>query len=137
MGRPTREQAALSAMLAEQRDLEIKKTRKEMCLRWRACPAIAMRHLDFRKVCDECTGVVCALMREKGLDDDGLPLPPKDRPFCGARARSGDPCKNKVIPGKRRCKYHGGLSTGPKTDAGKAKIAAAQVSRWQRWREES
>ncbi|WP_142084335.1 HGGxSTG domain-containing protein [Roseinatronobacter monicus] len=75
-------------------------------------------------------------MREKGLDDDGLPLLPKNRPQCGARARSGAPCKHKVIPGKRRCKYHGGRSTGPKTDAGKAKIAAAQILRWKKWRGE-
>jgi len=136
MGRPTREQAALSAMLLELRRLEIEQI-KAMRLRWRVCPATAMRHPDFKKVCDECTGAVCALMREKGLDDDGLPLPSKDRPQCGARARSGAPCKQKVIPGNRRCKYHGGLSTGPKTDAGKAKIAAAQRLRWQRWREES
>ena len=133
MGRPRKLHPTIEAILERHRAESLKRYESH----FRPCPATAMRHPDFRKVCDECTGVVCALMREKGLDDDGLPLPPKDRPFCGARARSGAPCKKKVIPGKRRCKYHGGLSTGPKTDAGKAKIAAAQVSRWQRWREES
>jgi hypothetical protein len=27
----------------------------------------------------------------------------------------------RVVPGKRRCRFHGGLSTGPKTKAGRAK----------------
>ena len=134
MGRPTREQAALSAMLAEQRDLEIKKTREEMCLRWRACPATAHLHPDFRKVCDKCTGLVCARMRAKGLAEDGSPLPRKDRPCCSAKTRAGEGCKKKVIPGKAKCRYHGGLSTGPKTEAGKARIAAAQRLRWQSFR---
>jgi hypothetical protein len=134
MGRPTREQAALSAMLAEQRNLEIKEIIEEMCLSWRACPATAHLHPDFRKVCDECTGVVCARMRAKGMAEDGSPLARKDRPCCSAKSRSGVACKKKVIPGKTKCRYHGGLSTGPKTEAGKARIAAAQRLRWQRFK---
>ena len=133
MGRPTREQAALSAMLAEQRRLEIEEIRAEMRLRWRPCPGTAHLHPDFRKVCDECTGVVCEKMREKGLSDNGTPLPRKDRPYCGAKARSGGACKKRVIPGKTKCRYHGGLSTGPKTEEGKARIAAAQRLRWEKW----
>lgn len=39
---------------------------------------------------------------------------------CGAKTRAGTPCKTKVLHGSGRCKLHGGLSTGPKTDAGKA-----------------
>ena len=135
MGRPTREQAAISAMLAEQRNLEIKKIREETRLRWRACPATAHLHPDFRKVCDECNGVVCARMRAKGLAEDGSPLPRKDRAYCGAKTRAGEGCKKKVMPGKTKCRYHGGLSTGPKTEEGKAKIAAAQRLRWQRFRQ--
>lgn len=38
---------------------------------------------------------------------------------CGARTRAGSPCKLKSIYWNGRCKFHGGLSTGPKTDAGK------------------
>lgn len=34
---------------------------------------------------------------------------------CGARNRKGTPCKNKPMPGKARCKFHGGASTGPRT----------------------
>lgn len=42
---------------------------------------------------------------------------------CGARTRSGNPCQAKKVAGRKRCKFHGGLSTGPKTDAGKAAVA--------------
>jgi hypothetical protein len=34
---------------------------------------------------------------------------------CGARRRrDGQPCQALSVPGKRRCKWHGGMSTGPK-----------------------
>jgi len=32
---------------------------------------------------------------------------------CGAKTRSGEPCKRAPLEGKRRCKLHGGASTGP------------------------
>jgi len=41
----------------------------------------------------------------------------------------------KVEPGKRRCRFHGGLSTGPKTSEGRARIAEAQRRRWNAFRE--
>jgi len=47
--------------------------------------------------------------------------------------RQGKPCAVKVEPGKRRCRFHGGLSTGPKTAAGRARIAEAQRRRWNAW----
>lgn len=44
---------------------------------------------------------------------------------CGARRkRDGQPCQARPLPGERRCKYHGGLSTGPKTATGKARALA-------------
>jgi hypothetical protein len=43
------------------------------------------------------------------------------RVTCGAKTQSGKPCRSKSLPGKRRCKWHGGCSTGPKTAEGKAK----------------
>ena len=42
---------------------------------------------------------------------------------CGAKTRTGDPCAKFPIAGKRRCRLHGGLSTGPRTEEGKKKIA--------------
>ena len=136
MGRPTREQAALSAALAALRQSEIEEI-KASRLRRRTCPATVHLHPDFRKACDECTGVVCAQMRAKGLAEDGSPLPRKDRPCCSAKTRAGETCKKKVIPGKTKCRYHGGLSTGPKTEVGKARIAMAQRLRWQRIRHQA
>ncbi len=37
------------------------------------------------------------------------------RAICGAkRRRDGQPCQGLSVPGRRRCKWHGGASTGPK-----------------------
>ena len=54
---------------------------------------------------------------------------------CGARTRAGHACNRKTLPGKR-CRNHGGCSTGPTTPEGKQRIAAAQRLRWARWRAE-
>lgn len=44
------------------------------------------------------------------------------RVVCGARRhRDGQPCRARSEPGKRRCRFHGGRSTGSRTDAGKAR----------------
>lgn len=44
----------------------------------------------------------------------------KERVTCGARRRrDGQPCQARSVPGKRRCKWHGGCSTGAKTNAGR------------------
>ena len=60
------------------------------------------------------------------------PLPRRLRPICGARNRRGEACVVRVEPGKRRCRFHDGLSTGPRTSEGKAGIAEAQRRRWAR-----
>jgi transcriptional regulator with XRE-family HTH domain len=52
------------------------------------------------------------------------------RVICAAKTRKGTPCKAKSEPGKKRCRFHGGLSTGPKTEEGRRRIAEAQRSRW-------
>jgi len=44
---------------------------------------------------------------------------------CGARTRRGTACQKPPLTGKTRCRLHGGLSTGPRTAEGKARIAAA------------
>lgn len=47
------------------------------------------------------------------------------RVVCSAkRHRDGQPCQALSEPGKRRCRFHGGRSTGPRTDAGKARARA-------------
>ncbi len=55
----------------------------------------------------------------------------KARVICGAKTRAGHPCGQKSEPGKRRCKWHGGKSTGPRTPEGRERIAEAQRRRWQ------
>ena len=57
------------------------------------------------------------------------------RVICGAKTRKGGQCRNKSEPGKRRCKFHGGKSTGAKTPEGIARIAEAQRRRWARVRD--
>lgn len=37
---------------------------------------------------------------------------------CGARTRSGAPCRNMPVSRGRRCRMHSGLSTGPRTPEG-------------------
>ncbi|EGR0550173.1 hypothetical protein FDM56_14105 [Vibrio cholerae] len=41
-------------------------------------------------------------------------------PACGANTRKGTPCKRRGNRSNGRCKLHGGLSTGPSTEIGKA-----------------
>jgi hypothetical protein len=53
----------------------------------------------FRRTCNlhACgLGVACRELRAIGLTGDGLPLPRKERPTCGARNRQGKPCAVKV-----------------------------------------
>ncbi len=54
---------------------------------------------------------------------------------CGARTRRGTACKRKALA-NGKCRNHGGLSTGPRTKAGRARIAEAARRRWAKWREE-
>lgn len=54
--------------------------------------------------------------------------------LCNARTRSGHKCKNAPTVGKRRCRLHGGLSTGPRTMAGRLKCSYAARNMWERRR---
>jgi hypothetical protein len=60
-------------------------------------------------------------------------LPRGERPRCGARTRRGTCCLRPALE-NGRCPNHGGLSTGPRTKAGRKRIAAAQRRRWAEWR---
>ncbi len=53
--------------------------------------------------------------------------PRRKRPRCGAKTRAGRPCRMRVEFGKARCRLHGGLSTGPKTEAGRARVAVRKL----------
>ncbi len=56
------------------------------------------------------------------------------RVSCGAQTRKGHPCRLLSEPGRSRCKFHGGRSTGPRTAEGRARIGEAQRRRWAAWR---
>jgi hypothetical protein len=44
---------------------------------------------------------------------------------CGAKTRRGTLCRCPAMRDRRRCRLHGGLSTGPKTAAGIERIRRA------------
>jgi hypothetical protein len=55
---------------------------------------------------------------------------PSKAPQCGAKTRRGTPCRRAAernpSTGKQlKCRLHGGLSSGPRTPEGKARVAAA------------
>jgi len=52
---------------------------------------------------------------------------PNLAPRCGAKARSGLPCRAPAMK-NGRCQMHGGKSTGPKTAEGMARMAAAHTT---------
>jgi hypothetical protein len=56
------------------------------------------------------------------------------RARCGARTRKGTPCQARVVAGKKRCRLHGGCSTGPKSEAGRNAIAESNRRRAERAR---
>jgi len=50
---------------------------------------------------------------------------------CGAKKKTGERCRSKMLHRGGKCKFHGGLSTGARTPEGKTKsIAAMQAGRW-------
>ncbi len=62
--------------------------------------------------------------------------PKRERPRCGARCRNGKSCKAAPVWDLRldravngRCRMHGGLSTGPKTEEGRRRIAESNRTR--------
>ncbi|TKB25282.1 hypothetical protein FCL47_14590 [Desulfopila sp. IMCC35006] len=42
--------------------------------------------------------------------------------LCGAKKRSGEPCRKPPMKGKARCRLHGGLSTGPPLGSKNAEV---------------
>lgn len=69
-----------------------------------------------------------------GVTEDGMAGKPRSKVRCGAIKKTGEPCRAPVVPGKKRCKFHGGLSTGPRTEAGRQAVANAQRQRAAAWR---
>jgi len=47
---------------------------------------------------------------------------------CSAKSkRTKLQCRSPALKGKRTCRIHGGLSTGPKTDSGRLRCGAAKT----------
>jgi hypothetical protein len=90
-----------------------------------------------------CGGAACARVmgsywknRDMTLvSDQPSPRRRRGRLLCGAKTRAHGCCQVRAEPGKARCRFHGGKSTGPKTQAGRARIAEAQRRRWRAFRE--
>ncbi len=47
---------------------------------------------------------------------------------CAAKTRKGSPCQRPAKLPAGRCRVHGGASCGPRTEEGRARIAAAQIT---------
>lgn len=54
--------------------------------------------------------------------------------ICGAKTRCGKQCQRKLLLRGSKCPNHGGLSTGPRTQAGRNRVSEAQVKRWAKMR---
>lgn len=59
----------------------------------------------------------------------------KLRVICGAKNRRGEPCKCKLRLKGGKCKFHGGMSTGPRTPEGKARAIEAGTRNLKAWNE--
>ena len=64
------------------------------------------------------------LDRQPGDTKRGIPAGFTHPALCGARTKAGHPCRALKVKGRKRCKWHGGLSTGPRTAEGKARCTA-------------
>ncbi len=54
--------------------------------------------------------------------------------ICGAKNRKGLPCQCKLLLKGGKCKFHGGMSTGPRTEEGKKKSIKVLRLGWAKWR---
>ncbi len=59
-------------------------------------------------------------------DEARDPMAPRADNHCGARTRQGGTCGNLPMS-NGRCRFHGGLSTGPRTAEGLARMRAANT----------
>lgn len=67
-------------------------------------------------------------------DDTHDPMVPRSENQCGARTRQGGSCGQPAMR-NGRCRFHGGLSTGPRTAEGMARMKAAHTTHGQRGQE--
>lgn len=77
---------------------------------------------------------VLSVQVDRPCNTEHRPSPKSARVACGARTRANGACRAKAMA-NHRCRLHGGLSSGPKSIAGRARIAEAQRKRWAKWRD--
>ena len=63
--------------------------------------------------------------------NDKLTKNPMEPLLCGARTRQKTACR-RLSMANGRCRLHGGLSTGPRTNEGLERVRAAQTSKGMR-----
>ena len=54
---------------------------------------------------------------------------------CLAKTRRGTECQRPAITGAGRCRLHGGRSTGPRTEEGRARISATNMKHGRKTKE--
>ena len=61
----------------------------------------------------------------------------RDKQRCGAKLHGKlAACRRWPVPGRTRCRLHGGMSTGARTPEGKVRVLAALIEGRRRWLEE-
>jgi len=94
-------------------------------IQWAELTGIKYRPISKPKSPERTPELIDGSARANDSGKSANAIKPGERVTCGAkRRRDGQPCQAKSVPGKRRCKWHGGCSTGPRTDEGKARARA-------------
>ena len=95
------------------------------------------------RAADESRGAVTFGARRRSLDWSARRTPKAVAGFgrthlrCGAKLHGKlAACRRWPVPGRTRCRLHGGMSTGAMTPEGKARVLAALIEGRQRWLEE-
>jgi hypothetical protein len=76
----------------------------------------------------------CSRQKTLGLETRFGPYWPGRR--CLAKTRQGTACQKPALKGRSRCQLHGGRSTGPRTEEGRARVAAANFKHGNRTKEQ-
>jgi hypothetical protein len=72
---------------------------------------------------------IVKIARERAAEERARLRKLRNKP-CGARTRAGHPCQRKGLGKGGRCRNHGGMSTGPRTPEGRARLSALLKARW-------
>ncbi len=99
---------------------------------WKMARAMKLEPMPIE---DDCSDDELADMAAKfGLSRLFKTKAPDTPRHCNARCPDGRKCRKRPVPGKQRCKQHGGNSTGPTTERGRLAIGQVQKRRWQAYR---